>query len=83
MKIDSIYLTNVDVKMLTGVENIGSMHNILHRLRIQPVKVGGRWMYYRRDIEDLLAKPNAQELLTPRRWVQKVVGNHIEIREVA
>ena len=83
MNIDTIYLTSAETQRMTGVPNIGSMHNILRRNGILQVRVGGRWMYYRQDIEGLLARPNAQELLTPRRWVQKVVGNHVEMQEVS
>ena len=81
--VDTIYITSADTQIMTAVANTGTMHNILRRNGINPVKVGGRWMYYRKDIEELLAKPNAQELLTPRAWKQVVVDNHLEVREAA
>ena len=81
--IDTIYISSADTQIMTAVANTGTMHNILRRNGINPVKVGGRWMYYRKDIEALMAKSNVQELLMPRMYVQKVVGNHVEMQEVS
>jgi len=80
---NDIYISHADTVRRIGAANPNTAHSLLTRAGLRQVRVGGRWMWYRKDIEDLLARPNAQELLTPRTWKQVVVENRIEVREVA
>ena len=76
------YISHADTVRRIGAANPNTAHSLLTRAGLRQVRVGGRWMWYRKDIEDLMARADAQALLTPRGWRQVVVGNRVEVREV-